>query len=923
MHDKRTTDFIQNVFQNIIQEDEIKKILDDPDMGINTNFLNNELEKKYFGIPILIEDDLHKLNEKLKLKEEKSMLLAKLILPKPKTLQFLEFFRYDIFSIKKNFIIYLLIIIALYYNIFTTLISLIISSIVLLLYVNHIFYKYVYNIYLKLKETSISEARKKLEFDKLEAEIRQLDSDITIKTRGMLLDELRTAINLHDSEIIWNVHLGKLLAPGLAEIFNQKYEVSTTSKIELENIIQSMDGGSIGISGPRGAGKTMLLRSICEESIRKKHELSIFSILTSAPVDYEPRDFILHLFSLICQKIIDVSGFSNFTQINQPEISNPANSILKKLSDLLSRIGLEGVIIFISFSVFLIFMGEKIAYFAKYNGKNFEILQAMGINPSLFFIYGIFFLIIGIVLYGLRYNLNKIPTDPEELSIYLDKLSHHKIVDILSPLHIFNLAVIYFGVVSYILCLNYSRYLITSNALSSNLSALSSNRSDVLFNTSISSLNNSNLFFDHFFGINFLETLRVAGVTPNDIFYGGTFAILLGFFMMLFFNIAVRNIAEHELIKAYSGKKKKRTSDRPYNINENIVDEAIQWLEKIKFQQSYSSGWSGALKLPFGVEGGINSAVSVSENQMNLPQIVSNYNKFIKSIASDMIVLIGIDELDKLKSEEDAERFLNEIKAIFGFKNVFYIISVSENAMSNFERRGFPFRDALDSSFDKMVSVNYLDQEGAKYLIWKRIIGLPIPFLALCYCISGGLARDLIRTCRDMIEIIPEDQEMSLSNVARSLIYKDLNTKLRAISIAARKISLEPERTQFLYKLHHLEIALDSGHFNLDKLLETLNSECLRQSILIHHDNSRTDEANSMLLKIDIMKEELKIYFYFMSTITEFFTENNKYLIKEAFSKEKFDLLANSRQNLAISPCISQSLIAEFRSSYKDVYDKY
>jgi hypothetical protein len=36
----------------------------------------------------------------------------------------------------------------------------------------------------------------------------------------------------------------------------------------------------------------------------------------------------------------------------------------------------------------------------------------------------------------------------------------------------------------------------------------------------------------------------------------------------------------------------------------------------------------------------------------------------------------------------DAQKFLNGIRALLGTDEYFYLISVSENAMSSFERRG-------------------------------------------------------------------------------------------------------------------------------------------------------------------------------------------------------------------------------------------
>jgi hypothetical protein len=113
-------------------------------------------------------------------------------------------------------------------------------------------------------------------------------------------------------------------------------------------------------------------------------------------------------------------------------------------------------------------------------------------------------------------------------------------------------------------------------------------------------------------------------------------------------------------------------------------------------------------------------------------------------------VFIGVDELDKIGSPEQAERFLNEIKGIFGVPHVYFMISVSDDALMAFERRGIPLRDAFDSSFDEIVRVGLLDYAESRRLLFRRVIGLSEPYVALCHAMSGGLARDLIRAARQV-----------------------------------------------------------------------------------------------------------------------------------------------------------------------------
>ncbi len=72
-------------------------------------------------------------------------------------------------------------------------------------------------------------------------------------------------------------------------------EVQTAALIKLQFLLRAMSGGSIGIAGPRGAGKSTLIASVCSDSMRELDGKKVLTVSTSAPVEYQARDFILHL----------------------------------------------------------------------------------------------------------------------------------------------------------------------------------------------------------------------------------------------------------------------------------------------------------------------------------------------------------------------------------------------------------------------------------------------------------------------------------------------------------------------------------------------------------------------------------------------------------------------------------------------------
>ncbi|GAB3278693.1 hypothetical protein GCM10027589_04890 [Actinocorallia lasiicapitis] len=68
----------------------------------------------------------------------------------------------------------------------------------------------------------------------------------------------------------------------------------TSADDDLRAVTHGMDGGSIALAGPRGVGKSQLLRTFCSQP-------SVLGIQVSAPVVHDRREFMLHLFTQVCE----------------------------------------------------------------------------------------------------------------------------------------------------------------------------------------------------------------------------------------------------------------------------------------------------------------------------------------------------------------------------------------------------------------------------------------------------------------------------------------------------------------------------------------------------------------------------------------------------------------------------------------------
>lgn len=202
-----------------------------------------------------------------------------------------------------------------------------------------------------------------------------------------------------------------------------------------------------------------------------------------------------------------------------------------------------------------------------------------------------------------------------------------------------------------------------------------------------------------------------------------------------------------------------------------LATQAKEHLRKVRYLQTSASGWSGTLSLAK-TSGQYSRGHSQSEQPFSYPEIVDEFRRFAREVGADVHrhgerVFIGIDELDKIGSPEQAERFLNEIKGIFGIPHMYFMVSVSDDALTAFERRGLPLRDAFDSSFDEIIHVGPLSYEESRRLLYRRVIGLTEPYVALCHCLAGGLARELLRAARQVTRVgvaVTGDDRTSAAN---------------------------------------------------------------------------------------------------------------------------------------------------------------
>jgi cytochrome c biogenesis protein CcdA len=96
-------------------------------------------------------------------------------------------------------------------------------------------------------------------------------------------------------------HLPVIDSTFLVDGYRGGGEINTDARAHLRKSIRDLAGASIGVSGPRGVGKTTLIRSVFDI---ERTERGFFCAEIAAPVRYDPREFVLALFAQLCEQTV-------------------------------------------------------------------------------------------------------------------------------------------------------------------------------------------------------------------------------------------------------------------------------------------------------------------------------------------------------------------------------------------------------------------------------------------------------------------------------------------------------------------------------------------------------------------------------------------------------------------------------------------
>lgn len=349
----------------------------------------------------------------------------------------------------------------------------------------------------------------------------------------------------------------------------------------------------------------------------------------------------------------------------------------------------------------------------------------------------------------------------------------------------------------------------------------------------------------------------------------------------------------------------------------SLQEHAEGKLRSLRYQLSRTSGWSGSFGLPLSVRGTGSMTLGMSAQPMTYPEVVSDFRAFLERVTSilrnerdirisPIPIVIILDELDKIASAERVQEFLNDAKALFTLDQpgCLFLVSVSEDALAQFERRGLPVRDAFDSTFDTILRVDYLNLVDAIRIVRSRVVRLSTPFICLSYCLSGGLPRELIRYTREVVN----EPQRELAEVCSSIVGRELRSKASALeTIVSQNVNVEPY-TSDLMSFVNSQISP-----SVRDLLDALSRPPITPGL------SEVTQDKSVVY-LERLQDEALSHLYYCATLIEAFSALTEEQftalgIEEAGSEghNPFEILAAARRSFSVNARLAWITISRFR----------
>jgi hypothetical protein len=239
-------------------------------------------------------------------------------------------------------------------------------------------------------------------------------------------------------------------------------------------------------------------------------------------------------------------------------------------------------------------------------------------------------------------------------------------------------------------------------------------------------------------------------------------------------------------------------------------------------------------------------------------------------------VVIAIDELDKLGTGDEAVRFLNGIKGLFPIQDCSFLVTISDSAWAQFAGRGIPLRDVFDSSLDEVVAVEPLTFRECRSLLRRRNESLSDAQSLVCYWLSGGLPREVLRYARRLGEA--NDQlggEAPLSDVVQVMLHGEVEDQVSRIALEARSLAASDAKANLIADTERAIREWTNGpRSTAERLIgeDELFARSVDVIASFPEPSADADDADEAATWATASRRQLSTFIYFLGTVRDALT---------------------------------------------------
>ena len=373
-----------------------------------------------------------------------------------------------------------------------------------------------------------------------------------------------------------------------------------------------------------------------------------------------------------------------------------------------------------------------------------------------------------------------------------------------------------------------------------------------------------------------------------------------------------------------------------HEMKRPLVAASADLLEELWYERKDTLSSEVSLS-QFGVSLGGSTGTEKTRQPFTLPHLIQMWDDYVGHVTNTGLggfekVIVFIDEIDKIKDPYRIGEFMRILKALYNPMNLFFIVSISDDAYNGFQTRmsSTKERNEFDSSFDHMYYIDRMDYCQTVKLINTRIFGydLPIPVTQLIWILSKGNPRDAIRLARD---VLMKHQTANLFWAAWNLCFEQLqknikkhhrsileSSQLNSRELISQISKLDKQMRKITARIDNIRNKNDNTRDENDKIRDEKKKECLVQVKKRKNEDAKSKIRDAISnLRREISSFETEAESEYLLTVCELFCCMSAEEFKKFNDNKSLYRLISSVQECLSDKSVIQAFkkLKEFRSS--------